>query len=162
MPTTFKTFAVAASIAAMAAAATTSGAFAQTGSGPGSIINCDASGSRQGAGAVIGALAGAALGNNVSKDKSAPLIGGLAGAAAGSYIGCQQQSTQAAARGLGNYTATANVNVRTGPSTRNGRVTQVRAGERVRVLGWDGEWARVLTESKLRGYMAAAYLRPTG
>lgn len=161
MRTTIRTFAVAATIAAMTASAA-SGAFAQTGSGPGSVVNCDASGNRQAAGAVIGALAGAAIGNNVSKSKSAPLVGGVAGAAAGSYVGCQQQRTQAAQRGLGNYTATANVNVRSGPSTSNGRVTQVRAGERVRVVGWSGNWARVQTESKMRGYMAASYLRPTG
>jgi len=160
MRTTFKTFAVAASIAALAASGTV--AFAQTGSGPGSIVNCDASGNRQATGAVIGALAGAAIGNNVSKSKSAPLVGGVAGAAAGSYVGCQQQRTRAAQRGLGNYTATANVNVRNGPSTSNGRVTQVRAGERVRVLGWEGNWARVQTEAKVRGYMAANYLRATG
>jgi len=160
MRKSFNTILAAASVALIAAGSTGT-AFAQTGSGPGSIVNCDASGNRQATGAVIGALAGAALGNNVSKSKSAPLVGGIAGAAAGSYVGCQQQRTKAQARGLGHYRATANVNVRAGASTNANRITQVRAGEQVRVLGWEGGWARVQTESKMRGYMAANYLRPS-
>ena len=53
------------------------------------------------------------------------------------------------------------MNVRSGPSTSNSRVTSVRAGEQVRVLAWTGGWARVQTESKMRGYIAANYLRPS-
>ena len=81
----------------IAAALSAAPAFAgQTGSGPGSIVNCDASGNRQATGAVIGGIAGAIVGNNVSKGKNAPVVGALAGAAAGSYVGCKQQRDAAA------------------------------------------------------------------
>ena len=102
-----------------ASAATAVPAFAgQTGRGPGAVFNCDAQGNRQAYGAVLGAIGGAIVGNNVSHGKDAPVVGALAGAAAGSYIGCQQQNDKAAQEGRGNAYATTSVNVRTGPSTR--------------------------------------------
>lgn len=148
--------------AALGASAPAAVLAAETGSGLGSIVNCDASGNRQAKGALIGALAGAAIGNNVSGSKDAPLVGGLAGAAAGSYIGCQQQRTKAARQGLGAYTARSTVNVRSGPSTRHARVGQLRPGDQVRVTGWEGNWARVrFAGGDASGYVSASYLSPS-
>ena len=91
-----KTALAAASAALIASGVPMAADAAGTGGGPGSIINCDASGNRQAGGALLGALAGAAIGNNVSKSHSAPLVGAVAGAATGSYVGCQQQRNRAA------------------------------------------------------------------
>jgi len=159
MRTTFKTFAVAASIAALAASGTV--AFAQTGSGPGSIVNCDASGNRQATGAVIGALAGAAIGNNVSKSKSAPLVGGVAGAAAGSYIGCQQQRNRAARHAYnstGRFVALSNVNIRSAPSTKARKVGSLYAGQRFQAMGRTGQWVAVGYNGRTTGYVHANYV----
>ena len=134
----------------------------QTGGGPGSIINCDASGNRQANGAVIGAIGGAIVGNNVSKGKNAPIVGALAGAAAGSYIGCQQQRERAASRGTGQFAATSQVNVRTAPSTSAQHIITLAAGQRVQVVSYSGNWARVRIANGQVGYVSASYLRPTG
>lgn len=131
---------------------------AQTGSGIGSVVNCDATGSRQGKGAVIGALAGAVIGNNVSNSKNAPIVGALGGAAAGSYIGCQQQRQQEAARGTGQHVATTTVNIRSRPSTSGARVGQLRAGEAVKVGRYEGNWAWVQPYNGPAGYVSASYL----
>ena len=98
--TQFKTFtASAAAIAvALASAGIAPAAQAQTtGSGLGSVVNCDAPGTQQRNGAIIGALLGAAAGAAVAKkDGQGAVIGGLLGAAAGSYVGCQKQRQQGA------------------------------------------------------------------
>lgn len=145
-------------IAGIGAAAAPSFA-AQTGSGIGSVVNCDATGSRQGKGAVIGALAGAVIGNNVSNSKNAPVVGALAGAAAGSYVGCQQQRKQEAARGTGHHVATTTVNVRARPSTSGARIGQLHAGQAVKVGNYVGNWAWVQPYNGGRaGYVSANYL----
>ncbi len=153
----------AAALMVSAAAFTAAPAFADhTGGGPGSIINCDASGNRQATGAVLGAIGGAIVGNNVSHGKNAPVVGALAGAAAGSYVGCQQQRERAAARGTGQFAATRQVNVRASPSTSAQRVSTLSAGQRVQVTSYAGNWARVRWAGGQTGYVSASYLTPTG
>lgn len=132
-----------------------------TGSGLGSIVNCDASGNRQGAGALLGAVAGAAIGNNVSHKNSAPVVGALAGAAAGSYIGCQQQRNRAERRaynGTGKMVAVSNVNIRSAPSTRAARVGSLYAGQRFQAMGRTGDWVAVGYDGRTTGYVHAAYV----
>jgi hypothetical protein len=98
--TQFKTFT--ASAAAIAVALSSAGiapaAQAQTtGSGLGSVVNCDAPGNQQRNGAIIGGLLGAVAGAAVAKkDGQGAIVGGLLGAAAGSYVGCQKQRQQGA------------------------------------------------------------------
>ncbi len=62
------------------------------------LFACEGSGGKQEGGALIGAAAGALLGNKVSKKNKTlgTLVGAAAGAAAGGYIGCRMQSTDAA------------------------------------------------------------------
>ena len=145
-----------------AAAITTVPAFAQTGAGIGSVVNCDASGNRQAYGAVLGGIAGAVVGNNVSKGDNAPLVGAL-GAAAGS-ISVASNNGPSPNKGHnldvqsnGDFFATTNVNVRSGPSTRNARITTLAPGQRVTVTGYNGAWARVNT-GRTTGYVNTAYL----
>jgi len=151
-----------AAAAALVASMATVPAFAQTGKGIGSVVNCDASGSRQANGAILGAIAGAVIGNNVSHSDSAPIIGAVGGAAAGSYIGCQQQRKLSVERGHGQHVATTNVNVRTQPSTSGGRVAQLIRGQHVKVFGYSGSWAHVDIGGDNTGWVAAQYLQPTG
>ena len=136
-------------------------ASAQTGGGPGSIINCDASGNRQAAGALLGAVAGAAIGNNVSHSRSAPLVGGIAGAATGSYIGCQQQRNRAARHAYnstGRFVALSNVNIRSAPSTKARKVGSFAAGQRFQAMGRTGQWIAVGYNGRTTGYVHANYV----
>jgi uncharacterized protein YgiM (DUF1202 family) len=149
-------------MAAIIASTASIPAFAGTGSGVGSVVNCDAGGNRQAQGAVIGALAGAVIGNNVSHKKSAPVLGALGGAAAGSYVGCQQQRKMSAANGKGQHVATRNVNVRAAPTTSSGRVGSLSSGEAVHVFGYNGNWAHVDMGGNRTGWVSASYLSPTG
>lgn len=57
------------------------------------VFGCAASGNQQEIGAVVGGLAGAAIGNAVGRDNRTVgiLLGGALGAAAGSWIGCRLQ-----------------------------------------------------------------------
>ncbi|WP_184716205.1 SH3 domain-containing protein [Caulobacter sp.] len=87
-------------IAAMAAttlAAAPTASLAQS-RGLGGLFACEGSGGKQEGGALIGAAAGALLGNKVGGKKNktlGTLVGAAAGAAAGGYIGCRMQSTDA-------------------------------------------------------------------
>lgn len=157
-----RTFMSTAAAAALVASLAAVPAFAQTGAGPGSIINCDSSGSRQVNGAIIGAVVGNVIGNNVSKNKNSSEIGAVAGAAAGSYVGCQQQRKLAVQRGHGQHVATTNVNVRAQPSTGGARVATLNPGQNVKVFGYRGSWARVDMGNDRVGWVAAQYLQPTG
>lgn len=148
----------AASASLLIGSATVPAFAAQTGSGIGSVVNCDATGSRQGKGAAIGAVVGAVVGNNVSHSKNAPLVGALTGAAAGSYIGCQQQRKQEAARGTGVYVATTTVNVRSRPTTAGARIGQLYRGQSVKVGHYEGNWAWVQPYNGRAGYVSANYL----
>ena len=153
--------AIFAASAALIASGMPLAASAQTGGGPGSIINCDASGNRQAGGAIIGAIAGAAIGNNVSKSRSAPLVGGIAGAATGSYIGCQQQRNRAARRAshsTGRFVALSNVNIRSAPSTKARKVGSFYAGQRFQAMGRTGSWIAVGNNGRTVGYVNANYV----
>lgn len=99
----------ASSIAALlgcAALALPAAGSAQTRGGPlSSIFKCEASGSKQETGALIGAAVGGVIGNNVARNERGlgTALGAALGAAAGSYIGCKmqvsdQQKAEAAAR----------------------------------------------------------------
>ncbi len=155
LTTTMAATAIVASLAAVPA-------FAQTGSGIGSVVNCDASGSRQVNGAIIGAVVGNIIGNNISDNKNSSEIGAVTGAAAGSYVGCQQQRKLAAQRGHGQHVATTNVNVRARPSTGAARVATLQPGQNVKVFGYSGSWARVDMGGNRLGWVSANYLQPTG
>ncbi|MDP3173937.1 MAG: SH3 domain-containing protein [Phenylobacterium sp.] len=71
------------------------------------MIGCDAPGSKQTGGAVIGALLGAVAGSNLARNDrgTGTAIGAVAGAAAGSAIGCKMQRTDQvrSAYGYGGY-----------------------------------------------------------
>ncbi len=88
--------------AAMALATVPAPVAAQTGgTSLGNFFNCQASGQRQETGALIGGVAGALLGSQVSKNERAlgAVLGAGLGAAAGSWVGCNMQvSEQARAR----------------------------------------------------------------
>ena len=152
----------AAAIIATMGAVVPAAAQQHTGSGIGSVVNCDASGSRQANGAILGALAGAVIGNNVSHSKNAPIVGAVGGAAAGSYVGCQQQRKLAVQRGQGQHVAVTNVNVRAAPSTSAGKVGQLVNGQTVKVFGYNGNWAHVDMGGDRIGWVSASYLQPTG
>lgn len=63
----------------------------------GGVVGCDAPGSKQVGGAVIGALLGGVAGSNLAKhDRTAgTVVGATAGAATGSYVGCRMQKADA-------------------------------------------------------------------
>ena len=63
----------------------------------GGVIGCDAAGSKQEVGAVIGGLLGAVAGRNLAKNErgAGTAIGAVAGAGAGSYVGCKMQKKDA-------------------------------------------------------------------
>jgi uncharacterized protein YgiM (DUF1202 family) len=163
-----KTALIASTVALLASGAPMVASAQGTGGGLGSIVNCDASGQRQGTGAILGALAGAAIGNNVSHGKNAPIVGALGGAAAGSYIGCQQQRNRAARReasgyqGEGNFVARSNVNIRSGPSARASRVGSLAAGQRFQSMGRTGDWVAVGYNGRTTGYVHAGYVDQLG
>jgi uncharacterized protein YgiM (DUF1202 family) len=131
------------------------------------VVNCDADGNRQRNGAIIGGIAGAIIGNNVSHKAGAPIVGGLAGAAAGSAIGCNQQKMMARDKAnasyIGNSVATANIAIRAKPSSRSDRIGSLRKGEHAEVLRYEGDWAVIGYKgnygSRTTGYVSAAYLR---
>jgi uncharacterized protein YgiM (DUF1202 family) len=131
------------------------------------VINCDASGNRQRNGAIIGGIAGAVIGNNVSHKAGAPIVGAVAGAAAGSAIGCDQQKMMARDKAKASYTgnsiATATTTIRAKPSTHSARVGTLHKGEHAEVIRWEGNWAVVGYKgnygSRTTGYVMAGNLR---
>jgi len=127
------------------------------------VINCGAPGNKQLGGAVIGALAGAALGSNLAKNDrgTGTAIGAVAGAATGSYVGCRMDRADANrdtgyygartyshggyrlngglqpasfTRDGDSYVADTTVNLRAAPTTGSARVGQLRAGESFQAL----------------------------
>lgn len=157
--------ALALSLSALAgAAALPTAASAQVGR---NVVNCDAPGGRQRAGAVIGGVAGALLGSQLADNERAlgAVAGGAAGAAAGSYIGCKQQRDRAAYAGYSGanaFVARSNLKVRSGPGTRYGQVGSLRAGETFQSLGGRGSWVQVGHNGQPVGYVSSAYVSPAG
>ncbi|MDQ1152987.1 SH3 domain-containing protein [Brevundimonas sp. SORGH_AS_0993] len=110
------------------------------------ITNCDAPGGRQTAGALIGAVIGGVVGSNVARNErtAGTVIGAGAGAAAGSYIGCNQQRTRAAATASsGQYRATSNLRIRSGPGTNYRAAGALSAGQPFTAIGSQGEWIQI-------------------
>ena len=131
----------AAMLASMAPAALPTAAMAQQANG---ITNCDAPGGRQRTGAIIGALIGGVAGSQISDNERTlgAVVGAGAGAAAGSYIGCNQQRARQEARG-GDYRATSNLRIRSGPGTSYRQVGSLSAGQPFSVIGSQGEWVQI-------------------
>ena len=93
-----------AAVATMAAALSVgaaSGASAQTSLSP--VVGCDAPGTKQVGGALIGALLGAVAGSNLAKNDrgTGTAIGAVVGGATGSYVGCRMQRTDQAQNAYG-------------------------------------------------------------
>ena len=131
----------AAMLASLAPAALPTAAMAQQANG---ITNCDAPGGRQRTGAIIGALIGGVAGSQISDNERTlgAVAGAAAGAAAGSYIGCNQQRARQDARG-GDYRATSNLRIRSGPGTNYRQVGSLSAGQPFSVVGSQGEWVQI-------------------
>ncbi|SRR5690606_14504931 len=108
------------------------------------ITNCDAPGGRQRTGAIIGALVGGVAGSQISDNERTlgAVAGAAAGAAAGSYIGCNQQRARQDARG-GDYRATSNLRIRSGPGTNYRQVGSLSAGQPFSAIGSQGEWVQI-------------------
>ena len=112
------------------------------------VTNCDAPGGRQRAGALIGAVVGGVVGSNLARNErtAGTVIGAGAGAAAGSYIGCNQQRTRAAANAnasRGQYRATSNLRIRSGPGTNYRSAGSLSAGQPFTAVGSQGEWIQI-------------------
>lgn len=114
------------------------------------VTNCDAPGSRQAAGAIIGGIAGGLIGNRVARNERTlgTVVGATAGAAAGSYVGCRQQRARAGqtgyqARGGGDYYATTNLRVRSGPGANYRAVGSLGRGETFDVANRQGGWVQL-------------------
>ena len=131
----------AAMLASLAPAALPTAAMAQQANG---ITNCDAPGGRQRTGAIIGALIGGVAGSQISDNERTlgAVAGAAAGAAAGSYIGCNQQRARQDARG-GDYRATSNLRIRSGPGTNYRQVGSLSAGQPFTAVGSQGEWVQI-------------------
>lgn len=151
----------------------------------GGVIGCDAAGSKQEVGAVIGGLLGAVAGRNLAKNErgAGTAIGAVAGAGAGSYVGCKMQKKDArqAVGGTykndgvrfadtvqaapvtelnGKYVARSNLNLRASASTRGAKVGGVGAGQTFQALGRtaDGKWILVGENGVGVGYVSSAYV----
>lgn len=173
---------------ALSAGAAVPASAQQIGSG---VVNCDAPGNKQIAGALIGALAGGALGSNLAKNDrgTGTAIGAVAGAATGSYVGCRMQRSDANQHGYQQrtyshggyrlngglspasyardgdvYRATTTINVRSAPTTGSARVGQLRAGQDFEALARvrNSPWILVGEGGVGVGYVHEAYVVPAG
>jgi uncharacterized protein YgiM (DUF1202 family) len=156
--------ALALSASALAGVALPTAAQAQVGR---NIVNCDAPGGRQQAGAAIGGIAGALIGSQLADNERVlgAVVGGAAGAAAGSYVGCKQQRDRAAAayagyQGANAYVARTNLRVRAAPTTRSAQVGSLQAGETFQVLSSRSGWVEVGYNGQPVGYVSSAYVSP--
>jgi uncharacterized protein YraI len=131
------------------------------------VTGCTSSGGRQEGGALIGALAGAALGSQISKNERGlgAVAGAGLGAAAGSAIGCEQQKKRDARYGYSGknaWVAHSNLNIRSAPSTRGAKIGSLVAGERFQSMGATrgGQWVMVGRNGRTIGYVSASYVSP--
>lgn len=143
MSKSFKiTLATAAALASLVSAAPMAASAQANG-----ITNCDAPGGRQAAGAVIGGLLGGVVGSNLARNErtAGTIVGAGAGAAAGSYIGCNQQRARANSQASsgGQYRATSNLRIRSGPGTNYGTRGTLSAGQPFSVINSQGEWVQI-------------------
>jgi uncharacterized protein YraI len=140
MSKTFKiTLATAAAMASLVTAAPMAASAQSNG-----ITSCDAPGGRQTAGALIGGVLGGVVGSNLARNErtAGTIVGAGAGAAAGSYIGCNQQRARAASA-RGEYRATSNLRIRSGPGTNYGTRGTLAAGQRFSAVSSSGEWVQI-------------------
>ena len=146
--------AAAALLGGLAPMALPTAAMAQQANG---ITNCDAPGGRQRTGAIIGALIGGVAGSQISDNERTlgAVAGAAAGAAAGSYIGCNQQRARADAQG-GDYRATANLRIRSGPGTSYRQVGSLSAGQPFSAIGSQGEWVQIAGGGWVNAHYVAA------
>jgi uncharacterized protein YcfJ len=151
------------------------------------VFRCDAPGSKQEGGAVIGAILGGLLGNQVAKNErtAGTVVGAGLGAAAGSYIGCKSQTNDGYAQGtynrggqrLASYVqparfekanirmvAATNVSLRAGPSTSTSKVGLLQRGETFQAAAFanNGQWVLVSRNGVGIGYVHSGYVQPTG
>jgi hypothetical protein len=151
------------------------------------VTDCAASGQKQEKGAIIGALVGGLIGSKVSSNERGlgTAVGAVAGAAAGSYIGCSAQTKEAYAAGTyqsggrtlagyvqparferagGQFAATTRVNLRAAPTTGARSVGMLQPGERFQAMATThgGRWVLVGRNGVGIGYVARAYVMPTG
>ncbi|WP_425997861.1 SH3 domain-containing protein [Caulobacter sp. DWR1-3-2b1] len=151
----------------------------------GGVVGCNAAGSKQEVGAVIGGLLGAVAGNKLAKNErgAGTAVGAVVGAGAGSYVGCKMQKKDArqAVGGTyksdgvrfadsiqaepvtqldGKYVARSNLNLRASASTRGAKVGGVGAGQTFQALGrtGDGKWILVGQDGVGVGYVSSAYV----
>jgi uncharacterized protein YgiM (DUF1202 family) len=146
----------AALLAALAPAALPTAAMAQQANG---VTNCDAPGGRQRAGALIGAVVGGLAGSQISDNERTlgAVVGAGAGAAAGSYIGCNQQRARVASQSSGgDYRATSNLRIRSGPGTNYRQVGSLSAGQPFSVVGSQGEWVQIAGGGWVSAHYVAA------
>ena len=123
------------------------------------VTNCDAPGGRQQAGALIGAVIGGIAGNAVAKNERTlgTVVGAGAGATAGSYIGCNQQRARVAGEASGgDYRATSNLRIRSGPGTQYSQRGSLSAGQPFTAIGSEGEWVQIAGG----GWVSAHYVAP--
>lgn len=148
------------------------------------LTKCAAPGGKQEAGAVVGAVLGGVLGSRVSNNERAggAVIGAGVGAAAGSAIGCRMQTNDDQRRGVytaggqrlasyvqparfqkagGRMYATANVNLRSGPSAGSAKVGSLARGEDFQALAWanGGQWVLVGRNGVGVGYVRSDFVR---
>ena len=145
----------AAMLAGLAPAALPSVAMAQQSNG---ITSCDAPGGRQRTGALIGAVIGGLAGSQISDNERTlgAVVGAGAGAAAGSYIGCNQQRARQDARG-GDYRATANLRIRSGPGTSYRQVGSLSSGQSFSATGSQGEWVQIAGGGWVNAHYVTSY-----
>lgn len=174
-----------AGLALSVAAALTAAAVPMTASAQTGVFGCDAPGSRQESGAIIGALLGGLIGNKVARNErtAGTVVGAGLGAAAGSYIGCNAQTNDAYAQGtyirggqrLASYvqparyerthvrmTAVTNVSLRAGPSISTSKVGVLQQGQTFQAAAYAnrGQWVLVSRNGVGIGYVHAGYVRP--
>lgn len=124
------------------------------------VLNCDAPGGRQQAGAAIGAVVGGLAGSQVSRNERTlgAVAGAAAGAAAGSYIGCNQQRARADAQaGQNMYRATSNLRIRSGPGTNYRQVGSLSAGQPFTAVDAQGSWVQIAGGGWVSGQYVAPY-----
>lgn len=152
----------------------------------GGVVGCNASGSKQEVGAVVGGLLGALAGNKIAGkgDRgTGTALGAVVGAGAGSLVGCKMQKSDAAQEVGGiyksggyryaqtvqaaplvkiekKYVARSTVNLRANASTYGQRLGSVSSGATFQALGrtGDGKWILVGQDGVGVGYVSSAYV----
>ena len=140
-------------------------------------------------GALAGAAIGSNVAKN--ERTAGAVAGAAAGAAAGSWTGCKMQRDEAAAgkrdykgepagtyssggyrlapqvqparfsKAGGGMVATTNLNLRSGPSTKAGKLGSLAVGQNFDALAYAGDWVLVGKNNVGVGYVHSSYARPS-